>query len=245
MKKISVITICFNCKDELERTIRSVLAQDFPGMEFAVIDGGSTDGTKQLLEQYRDQIDIMVSEPDDGIYDAMNKGLRMSSGEWVICMNAGDEFASPDILRRVFSSDIPDDVTFIYSDYKRRDADGTISIHATDRHRGEVFHQSAIYKRQLHQTHGYYTVTHPYIVSDLLFFLSVPERQFMKMPFEISLSDAGGASGGLWCREQALCLRVVYGQETISSAFAKYWISRLKRLIPATLRTKVKRLLGK
>lgn len=241
MNTISVITVCYNCKNEIERTLKSVISQNFQGMEYIIIDGGSTDGTLDLIKKYEKNIDIIISEKDSGIYDAMNKGIQRSNGEWIVCMNAGDEFAAPDILRKVFSNPLPPDASFIYSDYLKKNHHGVITSYHTDRHKGEVFHQSAIYKKKLHEQYGYYLVTKPYIVSDLLFFLSVPEKYFLKLPFEISLSEESGVSSGLWCREQALALRVVFGQENINSAFLKYWKSRIRRWLPSTLIGKMKR----
>ena len=237
---ISVITICFNCAEALDATLKNVLSQKFKGMEIIVVDGGSHDHTPEILARYANDIALTISEPDDGIYDAINKGVSHANGEWVVCMNAGDCFASSDVLNRVFSLDIPDHIDFIYSDYLKKSATGNITRYETDRRRGEVFHQSSIYRRSLHDRHGYYAVTHPYIVSDLLFFLQVPENSFMKVDFPISISEESGVSSGLWCREQALSLRVVFGMESINSAFLKYWSTRAKSIIPERMRRTIK-----
>lgn len=100
--KFSVVTICYNVKDELKRTLRSLWAQtygstgadlagDCGGYESIVVDGGSSDGTAAFLRREK-RIARYVSEPDRGVYDAMNKGLRLCRGDFVIFMNAGDEF---------------------------------------------------------------------------------------------------------------------------------------------------------
>lgn len=89
--KISVITICYNAKAEIENTLKSVISQTaFENVEYIVIDGNSTDGTKEIIEKYRDKISYYVSEPDSGIYDAMNKGIKAAGGDFVIFLNAGD-----------------------------------------------------------------------------------------------------------------------------------------------------------
>ena len=90
--KISIITICYNNKSGLEQTIRSVGSQIYNSKEFIIIDGGSRDGSTDLIDNYQEFIDIFVSEPDNGIYDAINKGISKATGEWIICMNAGDTF---------------------------------------------------------------------------------------------------------------------------------------------------------
>lgn len=101
---LSVITIVYNNVKDIERTITSVLEQTYPNIEYIIIDGASTDGTLQLIEQYKDRIHKLVSEPDKGIYDAMNKGLQLASGDYVLFMNSGDEIYARDTVSKVFSS---------------------------------------------------------------------------------------------------------------------------------------------
>ena len=111
---VTIITVCRNHAQELERTIRSVESQTWQEREYLVIDGASTDDTLDVIKAHEASITRWVSEPDQGIYDAMNKGVRMAQGEWVIFMNAGDTFASDDTLQRVFVS--PQDADVIYGD---------------------------------------------------------------------------------------------------------------------------------
>ena len=98
--RLSVITVCYQAAEMLQKTIDSVSQQDYKPLEYIVVDGGSTDGTLDIIARHQDIITRWVSEPDRGIYDAMNKGVTMATGEWVIFMNAGDTFAAPDVLRR-------------------------------------------------------------------------------------------------------------------------------------------------
>lgn len=88
--KISVVTVCYNAVKELERTMLSVLNQTYDNVEYIVIDGGSTDGTVEIIKKYADRLAYWVSEPDKGIYDAMNKGIKVATGVWINFMNAGD-----------------------------------------------------------------------------------------------------------------------------------------------------------
>jgi glycosyltransferase involved in cell wall biosynthesis len=101
--RISVITINRNMHDGLESTIHSVLAQTYPNLEYLIIDGNSHDGSRALIKRYASSIDYWVSEPDNGIYDAMNKGVRAATGDWVIFMNAGDRFYGDESVAAVFS----------------------------------------------------------------------------------------------------------------------------------------------
>ena len=103
--KLSIITITYQAEQYLERTIQSVLAQGHRAeIEYLVIDGASKDGTISIIEAYKSDIDYIVSEPDRGIYDAMNKGLQRSTGDYVIFMNAGDTFADENTVAQIISS---------------------------------------------------------------------------------------------------------------------------------------------
>lgn len=93
VKLISIITVVYNNVEVIENTIKNVLSYETDHFEYIIIDGGSTDGTVEVINKYLDKISIFISEPDKGIYDAMNKGVRMAKGEWINFMNAGDEFA--------------------------------------------------------------------------------------------------------------------------------------------------------
>ena len=101
MKKYTIITINFNNSAELRQTIESVVGQTLKDIEYIVIDGGSTDGSVEVIKDYADHIDYWISEPDNGVYNAMNKGLAKAHGEYVNFMNSGDTFFSPSVLEEV------------------------------------------------------------------------------------------------------------------------------------------------
>lgn len=108
MLKISIITVSFNSEATIRSTIESVLAQDYANVEYIIIDGKSTDNTLNIIREYSDRISMLVSEPDKGIYDAMNKGIRMATGDVVGLLNSDDLFAADDVLSQVaeaFESD--------------------------------------------------------------------------------------------------------------------------------------------
>lgn len=114
--KLSVVTVCYNCKQDIEESILQVLNQDFKDLEFLIIDGASSDGTLDIINKYKDQIAYISSEPDNGIYDAMNKGIRKASGEWIFFFNVGDRFYNNHVLSSVFSQDLSD-FDVCYGDY--------------------------------------------------------------------------------------------------------------------------------
>jgi len=99
---VSVITVVYNSLNLIEKTIRSILGQTYPNIEFIVIDGGSTDGTVDIIRRHEKQISWWISEPDHGIYDAMNKGLAAATGNYVWFINAGDRIYATDTLEKIF-----------------------------------------------------------------------------------------------------------------------------------------------
>lgn len=112
--KISVVTVCYNAVNDIEKTILSVINQTYPNVEYLIIDGGSTDGTMDVVNRYKDKIDVIVSEPDKGIYDAMNKGIDRATGDWINFMNAGDCFYLKSTLADVFAFDSVESADVVY-----------------------------------------------------------------------------------------------------------------------------------
>jgi glycosyltransferase len=96
--KISIITVCYNSADTLKFTLNSVLSQDYKNLEHIIIDGGSTDNTANLLEEYPLKKKIVVSEKDNGIYDALNKGLNKATGDFATYLHSDDIFYNPNII---------------------------------------------------------------------------------------------------------------------------------------------------
>jgi glycosyltransferase involved in cell wall biosynthesis len=99
--KFSIITVCYNAEAYIEATIKSVIKQNFDNFQYIIIDGNSTDNTLGIVKKYKDDITVIISEPDNGIYDAMNKGLKLANGQFVNFLNAGDVFCSSNILNKI------------------------------------------------------------------------------------------------------------------------------------------------
>lgn len=106
--KISIITVVFNAAQFIEQTIKSIINQSYNNIEYIIIDGKSTDGTVDIIKQYNNNIHHWISEPDNGIYEAMNKGLKRASGDFVIFINAGDMFYSDNTLKQIPFNKHPD-----------------------------------------------------------------------------------------------------------------------------------------
>lgn len=156
--KLSVITIVYNNVRHIERTMLSVLNQTYPNIEYIIIDGDSTDGTKEIIDKYKNKIAKLVSEEDKGIYDAMNKGLALATGEYILFMNSGDEIYDAETVRQVFDTapgaDIYYGETEMFNDeweslgQRRHHAPDTFDWHSF-KHGMSISHQAIYVKRSL------------------------------------------------------------------------------------------------
>ncbi|MGQ7947234.1 glycosyltransferase family 2 protein [Flavobacterium sp. WC2509] len=99
--KVTIITVCYNRKATIEKAIKSVLQQNYENIEYIVVDGNSTDGTKEIIESYQDRISQYISEPDSGMYDAINKGIKLATGDIIGLMHSDDEFYDSKTISRI------------------------------------------------------------------------------------------------------------------------------------------------
>lgn len=114
--KVSIITVSFNSKDTIIDTIESVLNQNYKNIEHIIVDGGSTDGTVDILQSYKSKISKYISEKDDGIYDAMNKGIRMALGDIIGILNSDDVFYSKEIVATIANEFTANNIDAVYGD---------------------------------------------------------------------------------------------------------------------------------
>lgn len=163
---LSIITICKNCGTDILCTLESIAHQTFKNFEWIIIDGDSTDGTKEILLNYSSSYDVYVSEKDYGIYDAMNKGVKLAHGEWILFMNGGDQFYDFDVLEHVFEKDISDKVDVLYGDEERY-IGGETHIYKLPEKIPKYFlcaqsfaHQSMLYRRRLFEIYGNYDISY-------------------------------------------------------------------------------------
>lgn len=110
--KLSVITIVYNNEKDIGRTMLSVLNQTYRDIEYIIVDGASDDGTLDVIRKYGDRLAKLISEKDEGIYDAMNKGLAAATGDYVLFMNSGDEIYAADTVEKVFASEADADIYY-------------------------------------------------------------------------------------------------------------------------------------
>ena len=155
--KYSIITICLNAEDTIERTVTSVLSQTYRNFEYIIVDGGSKDKTLHILSSYQDSIDLIISEPDFGIYDAMNKGIKHASGDVIAFMNAGDTYYSESVFQQVYdlfySNEYIPDVVYGDTIQYQRDCQDYISAFRKGKFdyiwSGPICHQSIFAKKKL------------------------------------------------------------------------------------------------
>lgn len=150
--KVTVITVVYNAINTIENTISSVINQTYDNFEYIIIDGGSTDGTFKVVEKYGSFLKYYISEKDSGIYDAMNKGVANSSGDWVIFINSGDSFYNSNVLNKVFNK-LYENVGVIYGSVNCYDKFKKIKLDPKPlnclENRMAFCHQSSFVKRQL------------------------------------------------------------------------------------------------
>lgn len=149
--KLSIITINYNNKDGLQRTIDSVTCQTWKDYEWIVIDGGSTDGSKELIEQYQEHFAYWCSEPDNGIYNAMNKGAAKAKGEYLLFLNSGDALYNKNVLQQV--DDLHLDTDIISGQVERMDNHQLLRIYdesiLMQLYQDTLNHQGTFIKRKL------------------------------------------------------------------------------------------------
>lgn len=163
--KISIVTIVFNDAGHIEQTVRNVLGQTaFADVEYIVVDGASTDGTSKIIGRYRDKIDTYLCEPDTGIYNAMNKGLKMATGDYVMFLNSGDCLSGSDVIERLVAAirgceySLPD---VVYGCYRETNGEaGLASAIIPCRDSSKIWygpvasHQSTVYRLAHLRQHG-------------------------------------------------------------------------------------------
>ncbi len=202
--KVSVVTVSCQSEKYIKRVIESVLAQSYRPLEYIVIDGGSTDGTVKILMDYEKEfhhvgIDfVYVSEPDKGIYDAMNKALKYCSGEWVIYLGADDSFTSNEILEKIFIKEYDEEAGVLYGDvvlenngalyYRKADNIATLQ------YKMPFCHQAVLTRREILLLYLFDSSYTAFGDMDLCLRMYINAVKFVYVGEYISVFHVGGAS---------------------------------------------------
>jgi len=210
---LSIITVCRNEESRIQRTIDSVLQQSDMAFEWIVVDGASTDGTLDILRQHRPSISQLISEPDQGLYDAMNKGVRVAHGEYTLFLNAGDRLENKDVVRSFRESGFTEDL--VVGDIQIVLADGRLVYRKSTEHPldGDLLywrsfpHPATFIKRRLFQNFGVYDLSFK-IAADWEFFTRMVVCQSVTVvawSYCVAVFTNDGMSSDLKNRRQ-LCL---------------------------------------
>ncbi len=196
--KISIITIVLNDKDNIENTILSVINQNIKNLEYIILDGGSIDGTLEIIEKYKDKIDVFESQKDNGIYDAMNKAVKKASGEWICFMNSGDTFIIHKSIFNLFDKQTNANAQILYGDHQVKCIEKTKIIKATPIEniwKGSVFsHQSCFVKKEILEEYEFNISNKITADYELFYTLFKDNKIFEHIPVLVSSVSCGGVS---------------------------------------------------
>ncbi len=195
--KVSVVTISYNAEKEIEKTILSVMAQDYLNIEYIIVDGGSSDGTVEIIKKHSNGITNWISEPDGGCYDAMNKGIDMASGEWIIFMNSGDSFYSSETIRNAISKGKEYDV--IYGDANVVADFGSYEIRPypieyLDKGVMPFYHQACFVKTAIMREHKFCLKYKICADFDVFHSIRNESKRFLYIPITMAIYDISGGS---------------------------------------------------
>lgn len=228
-KKITIITVTLNAANSLAATLKSVKGQKRRSeIEFIVMDGLSIDGSLELLDRYRNDIDVLISSKDHGVYDAMNKGIDLSTGEWLYFLNAGDVFLNEESISQVL--DEIDDSDVLYSNVLVDKNNSTFEFKTSFDDR-ILNHQGFVYRRELHQRFGKYAVIKGFTAADYLFFLQLDSLKVKKMLNPIAIFQFGGLSSTVDAVRQKYCLDFLSGKISALNLAARLIIYPMYRVL--------------
>lgn len=231
--KISVVTVCYNAVDTIEDTMLSVFSQNYDNIEYIIIDGGSIDGTLDIVKKYSDKVTYWRSEPDKGIYDAMNKGMQIANGYYLLFLNAGDYFYKKDILESI--SKEFDGKSIIY---------GNVMMHFDDHNQiyggkfdkfrltyENICHQSIFYPKEIFKSFKY-DLNYP-LLADWVSNLEMWHQKTYKFsPIIVSNYFRGGASDTIPDRAFTKDLKkLIYNNLGLLSLTYYYYIIIKRKII--------------
>jgi glycosyltransferase involved in cell wall biosynthesis len=238
--KISIITVCFNAEKTIEQTIKSVLSQTYANIEYIIVDGKSTDSTLKIVGKYKKKISKIVSEKDKGLYDAMNKGVKVAKGDIIYFLNADDVLIGKNVIREVMG-EFEKDVDLVFGDvefyYPNENKTIRISRNASinDLKNGFMIpHQGSFVKKE-------FLIKHPFNLkykssSDFDFFCNFLKEKprIKKINKIISRMIVGGvSSGAISYKETELIIRKHFG-------LFYYYKIKIKHLIFSLIKSLLK-----
>jgi len=220
LPKISIITVCFNCADFIEKTIKSVLAQNYPNIEYIIIDGNSTDNTVNVVKKYADKINYFCSEPDKGIYQAINKGIKKATGEWIGVLHADDFYCSSNSISNIFSREFTD-LDLLVSPIWRGDNDVAAKyvlkepFYDTKNGDNNFYQPGTFIHRSFYEKYGVYDERYK-IISDTIFNIKYfPYARYLILPEPlIYMADNGISRKLTWLYFREIAIQELFYVKT-------------------------------
>ena len=199
---VSIVTIVLNGEDHIEQTINSVINQTYKRIEYIIIDGGSTDDTIKIIERYKDRINIFVSKPDNGIYDAINKGISYVNGSLVGLIHCGDYY-EPDAVSNAINAYLRTEADVIYGDLRIIENEGSEKVvriqkskHKDLKNRMSISHPATFISRNCYQKYGLYDCKYKLAADyDFILKLFLADARFHYINKILANFRAGGLSG--------------------------------------------------
>lgn len=237
--KISVITVCLNSEKTIERTVQSLLSQTYTAIEYIVIDGGSKDKTKDILETYKEDIDILISEKDNGLYDALNKGISMSTGDIIGILHSDDIFEHEEVLSKIAKTMSENETDICFSDTLIVDSKNRITRFYSSKYFNRYLlrvgwmpsHPATFIKRSVFEKFGNYSL-HYSVASDFDFFLRVFKSNDINWKYldDITVRMATGGSSNQGLKSKIMILREIK-QSLKSHGYVSLYIIQLFRYL--------------
>jgi len=220
MISVSVITVCYNSEDSIEGTIRSVMSQDYKNIEYIIIDGMSSDLTMKLVNEYRSNIDIVVSERDKGIYDAINKGITLARGDYIVLLNSNDIFYSTSTISNIVDFHQHTDCAISISDVIYKDIKGQLVRYYSAKfwkpfHLRLGFmppHQAVVIRKDIFNSYGGYSLDYKIAADyEYLVRLLLRNRLVYKYSPEVrTIMSAGGVSSQGFSSYKKISREIIY-----------------------------------
>lgn len=256
LPKISIITVSFNSEHTIEETIKSVTSQNYPNLEYLIIDGGSKDNTLQIVDNYRDKIDFLISEPDNGISDAFNKGIKYATGEIIGIINS-DDLLLPNALETIAKHYNPDIDVYRGDLIVWNDLTGKKMLAiSSEEHSLSIFkkrsvcHPSTFITKRAYNKYGNYKVDFRYMMDDdLLARLYLNGCKFKHINIPLATFRLGGTTASNYKKKikELECLYIENGCSKIHAKirvfmFSLYYIllDIVKKIIPMDTLRKIK-----
>jgi glycosyltransferase involved in cell wall biosynthesis len=201
MKKLSIITINYNNREGLRKTLHSVASQTFSDFEYIVIDGGSNDGSLDVIKEYSNVISYYVSEKDNGIYNAQNKGIKAATGKYLLFLNSGDFLVDRNVLGKVFQKENDEDI--IYGNMRINWGGNNIShgkmpdvISLEHMYKDTLWHPVSFIKKELFDKYGPYDETYQMVADYDFFFrtIIINKVKVKHIDVEVAEFNTGGTS---------------------------------------------------